>query len=68
MIIRGGVNLYPAEIEQYIVRHPLIADASIFGVPDEKMGEELCAWIRLKPGAKVSEEEIVEFFENGMTE
>ena len=58
MIIRGGENLYPAEIEQFLMRHPKIADAQIVGVPDAYMVEEMVALLKLKPGASVTEEEI----------
>ena len=50
MIIRGGVNLYPSEIEEFLHRHPKIQDVQVFGVADDYYGEELCAWIRLRPG------------------
>ena len=58
MIIRGGENLYPAEIEQVLMRHPKIAEAQVVGVPDAYMVEELVALLRLKPGEQASEEEI----------
>jgi fatty-acyl-CoA synthase len=58
MVIRGGENVYPREIEEYLYRHPAIADVSVIGVPDPKFGEELCAWIILKPGASVTAEDI----------
>jgi fatty-acyl-CoA synthase len=61
MIIRGGENIYPREIEEYLYTHPLIADVQVVGLPDEKVGEEVSAWIRLKPGASLSEEEIRRF-------
>ena len=51
MVIRGGENIYPREIEEFLYRHPDILDAQVIGVPDEKYGEELMAWIRLRPGA-----------------
>ncbi|MHA7304737.1 AMP-binding protein [Arthrobacter sp. TMN-49] len=51
MVIRGGENLYPREIEEFLYQHPDIADVQVIGVPDEKYGEELCAWIMMKPGA-----------------
>ena len=51
MVIRGGENLYPREIEEFLYSHPHIADVQVIGVPDEKYGEELCAWILMKPGA-----------------
>ncbi|MAA74273.1 MAG: AMP-binding protein [Salinisphaeraceae bacterium] len=61
MVIRGGENLYPREIEEYLYRHPAVADAQVIGVPDERYGEELCAWIQLKSGAQASEEDIRAF-------
>ncbi len=61
MVIRGGENIYPAEIENFLFRHPAIAVAQVFGVPDERFGEELCAWLSLKPGTQATEEEIREF-------
>src|SRR5882762_2672109 len=51
MVIRGGENIYPREIEEFLYTHPDILDAQVVGVPDEKYGEELMAWIRLRPGA-----------------
>ncbi|WP_076258518.1 AMP-binding protein [Intrasporangium flavum] len=51
MVIRGGENVYPREIEEFLYTHPDILDAQVIGVPDEKYGEELCAWIRMKEGA-----------------
>ena len=50
MVIRGGENIYPREIEEFLYTHPDIEDAQVIGVPDEKYGEEICAWIRMKPG------------------
>jgi fatty-acyl-CoA synthase len=61
MVIRGGDNLYPREIEEFLYTHPKIADVQVIGVPDEKYGEELCAWVQLKPGETASAEEIREF-------
>jgi fatty-acyl-CoA synthase len=52
MVIRGGENVYPREIEEFLYTHPDILDAQVIGVPDEKYGEELCAWIRMKEGAQ----------------
>ncbi|HRW18688.1 MAG TPA: AMP-binding protein [Dermatophilaceae bacterium] len=52
MVIRGGENIYPREIEEFLYTHPDIVDAQVIGVPDPKYGEELCAWIRMKPGAE----------------
>ena len=50
MVIRGGENIYPREIEEFLYTHPDVLDAQVIGVPDEKYGEELMAWVRLKPG------------------
>jgi fatty-acyl-CoA synthase len=61
MVIRGGENVYPREIEEFLYRHPKIADVQVVGVPDEKYGEELCAWIKLKPGESAAAEEIQGF-------
>lgn len=61
MVIRGGENIYPREIEEFLYSHPKIRDASVVGVPDKKYGEELCAWIQLKDGAHTTAEEIREF-------
>ncbi|MGE4404320.1 AMP-binding protein [Pseudomonas sp.] len=55
MVIRGGENLYPREIEEFLYRHPAIRDVQVFGVPDNRFGEELCAWIVLKTGATLDE-------------
>jgi fatty-acyl-CoA synthase len=61
MLIRGGENIYPAEIEDYLYRHPKVQMVQVFGVPDPRLGEEVCAWIELKPGQSATEEEIREF-------
>jgi fatty-acyl-CoA synthase len=61
MVIRGGENIYPREIEEFLYTHPKVADVTVVGLPDPKMGEELCAWIRLAPGATADEEEIRAF-------
>jgi fatty-acyl-CoA synthase len=61
MVIRGGENIYPREVEEFLYMHPAIQDVSVFGVPDEKYGEELCAWVRLKPGQQISEDDIRAF-------
>ena len=58
MVIRGGENVYPREIEEFLYRHPKIQAVQIFGVPDERYGEELCAWIVLKPGANCTDDDI----------
>ena len=61
MIIRGGENLYPREIEEFLYRHPKIAGVQVFGVPDLRYGEELCAWIKLAAGESAEEEEFRAF-------
>ena len=58
MIIRGGENLYPREIEEFLLTHPTIADAQVIGVPDAKYGEELMAWVQLVPGGVLTEDEL----------
>jgi fatty-acyl-CoA synthase len=64
MVIRGGENIYPREIEEFLYSHPKVADVQIVGVPDRRMGEELCAWIRLAPGESCDEDEIQSFCRN----
>jgi fatty-acyl-CoA synthase len=61
MIIRGGENVYPREVEEFLYQHPSVADVQVVGLPDEKLGESVAAWIKLKGGATASEEEIREF-------
>jgi fatty-acyl-CoA synthase len=61
MVIRGGENIYPREIEEFLYRHPKVQDVQVIGVPDAKYGEELCAWIRLKAEQQASPEDIREF-------
>ncbi len=61
MIIRGGENIYPREIEEFLYTHPKVSEVQVFGVPDMKMGEEVCAWIQLADGATATEEEIRDF-------
>jgi fatty-acyl-CoA synthase len=61
MIIRGGENIYPREIEEFLHTHPAVADVQVVGLPDEVRGEEVCAWIRLKSGASLSEDQILQF-------
>jgi fatty-acyl-CoA synthase len=58
MVIRGGENVYPREIEEFLYRHPAIADVQVFGVADARWGEEICAWVRLREGAGLTEEEV----------
>jgi fatty-acyl-CoA synthase len=61
MVIRGGENVYPREIEEFLYRHPKIQDVQVFGVPDERYGEELCAWIKPHAGATLTEQEVRDF-------
>jgi fatty-acyl-CoA synthase len=61
MVIRGGENVYPREIEEFLYRHPAIEEVQVIGVPDAKYGEELCAWIKLREGMSLSEEEVRAF-------
>ena len=61
MVIRGGENIYPREIEEFLFRHPKIEAAQVVGLPDSKYGEELCAWIKLRSGESMTEEEVREF-------
>jgi fatty-acyl-CoA synthase len=66
MICRGGENIYPREIEEFLYTHPAIQDVAVVGVPDPKFVEEVAAWIRLKQGATATEEEIRQFCKEGM--
>ncbi|RUW00030.1 MULTISPECIES: AMP-binding protein [unclassified Mesorhizobium] len=61
MVIRGGENVYPREVEEFLYRHPKIKEVQVFGIPDDKYGEEICAWIVLKPGQIATAEEIKAF-------
>ena len=61
MLIRGGENIFPREIEEFLYQHPNVEEAEVIGVPDPKYGEEVCAWIKLRPGATATEEEIRDF-------
>jgi fatty-acyl-CoA synthase len=61
MIIRGGENIYPREIEEFLYTHPKISDIQVIGVPDKKYGEEVCAWIRLREGQHATEDEIRDY-------
>ncbi|MEE8407321.1 MAG: AMP-binding protein, partial [Acidimicrobiia bacterium] len=61
MIIPGGENIYPREIEEFLYSHPAIADAQVIGVPDERYGEEIMAWVQLAPGAELTEDELKDF-------
>jgi fatty-acyl-CoA synthase len=61
MVIRGGENVYPREIEEFLYRHPKVQDVQVIGVPDPRYGEEVCAWIKLRDGQQATPEEIKEF-------
>jgi len=61
MLIRGGENIFPREIEEFLYQHPKIEQAEVIGVPDEKYGEQVCAWIKLREGETASEDEIKDF-------
>jgi fatty-acyl-CoA synthase len=61
MVIRGGENVYPREVEEFLFRHPGIETVQVVGVPDQKYGEELCAWVKLKVDAEATAEEIQSF-------
>ncbi|MFY9835085.1 MAG: AMP-binding protein [Xanthobacteraceae bacterium] len=61
MVIRGGENVYPREIEEFLYRHPKVQDVQVIGVPDPRYGEELCAWVRLRDGKAATAEEIRAF-------
>lgn len=61
LIIRGGENIYPREIEELLYDHPAVQDAAVFGVDSERYGEEVCAWVKLRPRQEASEEELKQF-------
>jgi fatty-acyl-CoA synthase len=61
MVIRGGENIYPREVEEFLYGHPQIEDIQVIGVPDVKYGEELCAWVRLRPGSTLTAELVREY-------
>ncbi len=65
MVIRGGENIYPREIEDFLYGHPDVEDVQVIGVPDEKYGEELCAWVRMRAGATPLDAEAVRAFATG---
>ncbi len=61
MLIRGGENIFPREIEDFLFTHPDIVEAQVFGIPDKRYGEEVCAWLRLVPGKSLTEDDIRNF-------
>ena len=67
MIIRGGENVYPREVEEFLYTHPAIKEVQVFGVPDMRMGEEICAWIQLEEGKSLTEEDVKEYCKGQIT-
>ncbi|MEN8668884.1 MAG: AMP-binding protein, partial [Ketobacter sp.] len=67
MIIRGGENVYPREVEEFLYTHPDIQDVQVFGIPDSKYGEEICAWVKTRPGATLTEADIKDFCRDQIT-
>ena len=67
MIIRGGENIYPREVEEFLHSHPAISDVQVFGIPDKKYGEQVCAWIQRQEGAELDEESLKEFCREQIT-
>jgi fatty-acyl-CoA synthase len=65
MIIRGGENIYPAEVEAFLATHPSIADAAVFGIADERFGEQVCAWVKTR--APIEVDEIIAFCKSGIS-
>jgi fatty-acyl-CoA synthase len=61
LVIRGGENVYPREVEEFLYGHPRIEDVQVIGVPDERYGEELCAWVRLRPGETLDADAVREY-------
>jgi fatty-acyl-CoA synthase len=61
VIIRGGENIYPREVEEFLYTHPKVGEAQVVGIPNARLGEIVAAWVRLKPGVEATEEEIKEF-------
>ncbi len=67
MIIRGGENVYPREVEEFLYTHPAISEVQVFGIPDARMGEEICAWIRLEDGASLTEDGVRDYCKGRIT-
>jgi fatty-acyl-CoA synthase len=63
LVIRGGENVYPREVEEFLYRHPKIQDVQVFGVPDPRYGEEICAWVKLRAGERLDAAELRAFCE-----
>jgi fatty-acyl-CoA synthase len=67
MIIRGGENVYPREVEEFLYGHPDIQEVQVFGIPDERYGEQVCAWVKLRQGASLTAEEIKAYCRDQIT-
>lgn len=67
LIIRGGENVYPREVEEFLYTHPAIQDVQVFGIPDSKYGEQICAWVQLREGAQLTEEELKSYCRDKIT-
>ncbi len=67
MLIRGGENVYPREVEEFLYTHPKIAEVQVFGIPDERMGEEVCAWVQLHLNQEMTEQELKDFCKDQIT-
>jgi fatty-acyl-CoA synthase len=67
MLIRGGENIYPREVEEFLYTHAKIAEVQVFGVPDERLGEEVCAWVQLHPDQEMVEQELKDFCKDQIT-
>ena len=67
MIIRGGENVYPREVEEFLYQHPAISEVQVFGIPDEKMGEEVCAWIQLNDDADLTADDVKAYCKDQIT-
>ena len=67
MIIKGGYNIYPSEIEGYLDEHPAVGEVAVIGIPDEKYGEDIMAFVVRMPGQDLSEAELIEFAKSRMT-
>lgn len=67
MIIRGGENVYPREVEEFLYKHPAIQDVQVFGIPNDKYGEEVCAWIKVDTNASLDEQGVIDFCKNQIT-
>jgi fatty-acyl-CoA synthase len=66
MIIRGGENIYPREIEEFLYTHPAVEEVQVVGVPDVKYGEQVLAWIKARTGHQINEDEIRDFCRQGL--